>query len=151
MINVLVNNSINATYMLSAIKGHHEKSKPNLSSWLDLTHLILISLVILGCLSIFLYRLGFSPSKICLRCLSRKLIAHHQQQQQQQQEQKNPHETIYQQLTQQLERLQKEVDEMKKRDLVMKQSMYRAKRHNYPSMRSITSDIVHNNNGCISE
>ena len=79
MINVLVNNSINATYMLSAIKDHHEKSKSNLSSWRDLTHLLLISLVILECLSIFLYRLGFSPSKVCLQCLSRKLITHQQQ------------------------------------------------------------------------
>ena len=59
--------------------------------------------------------------------------------------------TIYQQLTQQLERLQQEFGEMKKRALAMGQSAYCAKKYNYPSVRSIISDMVHYNNGYMSE
>ncbi len=36
MINYLINNSINATFIAEAIRDHHSRTGPTLTSWRDL-------------------------------------------------------------------------------------------------------------------
>ncbi len=61
MINYLINNSINATFVVHAINNHHSETGPILTSWRDLIDLFFISFLIAYFTYFLLCRTGFSP------------------------------------------------------------------------------------------
>ncbi|CAF1440475.1 unnamed protein product [Adineta ricciae] len=83
MINYLINNSINATFVADAISTYHSKTGPILTSWRDLVDLVFVCLLI-GFLMYFLIcRAGFAPCDKVLQCLFKPVVQRVQQQQQQ--------------------------------------------------------------------
>jgi hypothetical protein len=60
MINYLINNSINATFVAEAICDHHSRTGPTLTSWRDLVDLFFLSLVLLILIYFLLGRAGFT-------------------------------------------------------------------------------------------
>jgi len=60
MIEYLINNSINATFVSEAINHYHNSTAPTLTSWRDLVDLLFIALVLLALLYFLIFRAGFS-------------------------------------------------------------------------------------------
>ena len=84
LINYLINNSTNATFVADAISTYHSKTGPILTSWRDLVDLVFVCLLI-GFLMYFLIcRAGFAPCDKVLQCLFKPVVQRVQQQQQQQ-------------------------------------------------------------------
>ncbi|CAF1440438.1 unnamed protein product [Adineta ricciae] len=79
MINYLINNSINATFVDDAISTYHSKTGPILTSWRDLVDLVFVCLLI-GFLMYFLIcRAGFAPCDKVLQCLFKPVVQRVQQ------------------------------------------------------------------------
>ncbi|UJR19918.1 hypothetical protein I4U23_023050 [Adineta vaga] len=82
IINYLINNSISATFVADAIKSHHTKTGPVLSSWRDIIDLFTITLVC----GLFVYycicRIGFGLCDKFVSCFSQPIINRVQRQQQ---------------------------------------------------------------------
>ena len=85
MINYLVNNSINATYVSDAISTYHSKTGPIFTSWRDLVDLFFITLFLGFIIYYIMCRAGFAPCDKLLQCLFKPVVQRVQQQQQQQQ------------------------------------------------------------------
>ncbi|CAF4766413.1 unnamed protein product [Rotaria sp. Silwood2] len=106
MINYLINNSINATFVSDAISTHYSGSGPILTSWRDLIDLICIILFIGFIVYFLLSRAGFNPCNTCCsffwKCLFPNM--HEQKNQQQQfQQQVQEQQVVLQQLQTQLQ------------------------------------------------
>ena len=74
MINYLVNNSINATFVAEAISSHHSKTGPILTSWRDLVDLFFLCLVIGFLLYLAVCRTGCAPCDKVLECLFKPIV-----------------------------------------------------------------------------
>jgi len=85
MINYLINNSINASFVSDAILDHHSKTGPIFSSWRDIfnvfTILLLFGFVIYYCIC----RTGFKPCDKIIAFFCQPIITRTTQQQQQDQ------------------------------------------------------------------
>ncbi|CAF1545288.1 unnamed protein product, partial [Rotaria sordida] len=136
MINYLINNSINATYVAGAISDHHTKSFPILTSWRDIIDLFLIIVFIGFIIHCLLVRAGLSPCKgcfsLCSKCLFPNMSEQHQQ-----------HQQLQQQLQQQQELLQQLQGRLRQREqgqsqqgIIRNQSIRRNQQH-IPTVASI--------------
>jgi hypothetical protein len=85
MINYLINNSINATFVADAIETYHSKTGPIFTSWRDLVDLFFIILFLGFFIYFIICRGGFVPCDRLLQCLFKPIIQRLQKQQQQQQ------------------------------------------------------------------
>ncbi|CAF1444054.1 unnamed protein product [Rotaria sordida] len=74
LINYLHNNSVNATFVADAIRNHHSKTGPILTSWRDLIHLFFMSIFIGYLIHLWMYHVGFRPCNRCLSFLSKFLF-----------------------------------------------------------------------------
>lgn len=74
MINYLVNNSINATYVTEAIRDHHSSAGPILSSWRDLIDLFTLSFFIFCFIYYCICRTGISPCDKMIAVCCRPII-----------------------------------------------------------------------------
>ncbi|CAF4601122.1 unnamed protein product, partial [Rotaria magnacalcarata] len=81
MINYLINNSMNATYVTNAISSHHSNTGPILTSWRDLIDVFVITL----CMGFFIYLLmchaACSPRDRCLSFIFKRTITRLKEQQ----------------------------------------------------------------------
>lgn len=85
MINYLINNSINATYVADAISNHHSKTGPIFSSWRDIIDICTV-LLLLGFIIYYgIFRTGFGPCDKLISCFCRPVIERAQNQLPQQQ------------------------------------------------------------------
>ncbi|CAF3876490.1 unnamed protein product [Rotaria sordida] len=150
MINYLINNSINATYVAGAISDHHTKSFPILTSWRDIIDLFLIIVFIGFIIHCLLVRAGLSPCKgcfsLCSKCLFPNMSEQHQQ-----------HQQLQQQLQQQQELLQQLQGRLRQREqgqsqqgIIRNQSIRRNQQH-IPTVASIQGDITPFQNGYLSD
>ncbi|UJR29609.1 hypothetical protein I4U23_017157 [Adineta vaga] len=85
MINYLINNSINATFVADAINDHHTKTGPILSSWRDIVAIFTITSFIGIFVYFCVFRSGFNLCDWLISCFCQRIINRAQQQQQQQQ------------------------------------------------------------------
>lgn len=140
MINYLLNTSINATFLKDSITDHHEGTGPSLRSWRDLIDIICV-LFILLCLSyLIIFRCGLSPCNNCLILLSRHCIPRVQQKKLNQQE-------LQEQIKKQIELHQ---SQQKQQTMTKKHSLPR-KKVMYPSTPSVVSDVLHANQGYVTD
>ncbi|CAF1306788.1 unnamed protein product [Rotaria sordida] len=150
MINYLVNNSINATFVSDAISTHHTQKGPILSSWRDLVDLVFITILIGFIIYFLLCRTRFCPCTTCLSCFSKCLIPNmdeQQKQQQQLQQQLQQQQLLLKQLQ---EQLRQQEQGQRQQEITKSQSIHRKKQH-FPSMPCISDDISHFQNGYFSD
>ena len=88
MINYLINNSINATFVADAISNHHSKTGPILSSWRDLIDICTVTLFIGFFVYYCICRTGFTPCDNIISFFCKPVFSRTQSQKQQQQEQR---------------------------------------------------------------
>jgi hypothetical protein len=82
MIEYLINNTMNTTYVTQAITNHHSRTGPILSSWRDLVDLLFLGLVVIILLYVLLCRVGFATVDNALSFLFRPVATRIVQQQQ---------------------------------------------------------------------
>ncbi len=82
MINYLINNSINATYVGDAISSHHSKTGPILSSWRDIIDICTVTFLLGYIIYYGIFRTGFGPCDKLISCCCRPVIARAQNEQQ---------------------------------------------------------------------
>lgn len=75
MINYLINNSINATYVNNAIDDHHSKTGPIFTSWRDLVDLLMLSCFLFGFIYYCICRTGISPCDKTISFCCRPIMA----------------------------------------------------------------------------
>lgn len=142
MINVLTNSSINTTIMFNAIRDHHVFTMPNLYSWRDLSHLLVLTILLITILYFLFCQSQIKPcQKLLLLCLRKNSIMHS--------EQEHKLQECVQQQQQQLNRLEQQFEDFKK--LLVNRKSNRRTRAIYPSMPSVNSDITQYNQGYMSE
>jgi hypothetical protein len=81
MINYLINNSINASFVSDAILDHHSKTGPIFSSWRDLTDVFTISLLFGFVIYYCICRTGFRPCDKIIAFFCQPIITRTTQQQ----------------------------------------------------------------------
>lgn len=140
MINLLVNNSINATFVTDAIRDHHTGTPPVLTSWRDLFHIFFATVFIVYVIYYLIFRAGFAPCNRCLSFISKRCIPRTDQEKQMRQQ-------IQEQIQKQLEQFQQQFQKLEQ----MKAGVHRSKKANYPSIPSITDDIAQYNKGYMSD
>jgi hypothetical protein len=79
IINYLINNSVNTTFVQEAITSYYTSKMPNLSSWRDLSHILILTIFIGVSLYFLISRCTIEPIYRCLLCLSKRLVPHIQQ------------------------------------------------------------------------
>ncbi|CAF4293027.1 unnamed protein product, partial [Rotaria sordida] len=89
LINYLHNNSVNPTFVADAIRNHHSKTDPILTSWRDLIDLFFMSIFIGYLIHLWMYHVGFRPCNRCLSFLSKFLFVRFHKRQEFEQQQ-NP-------------------------------------------------------------
>ncbi|CAF4518588.1 unnamed protein product [Rotaria sp. Silwood1] len=127
MINYLINNSINATYVSGAISDHHSKSFPILTT-----------------------RAGLSPCKTCFSYFSKCVfpnIDEQLQQQQQLQQQLQQQQTLLQQLQGQL----RHQDQEQTQQEINKNYSIRRKQQHVPTIATLHNDIAPFQSGYMSD
>lgn len=80
MINYLINNSINATFVADAISSHHSKTGPILSSWRDIIDICTVFLLLGFIIYYGIFRTGFGPCDKLISCFCRPVIERAQNQ-----------------------------------------------------------------------
>lgn len=134
MINVLVNSSLNATFVLGAIKEHHENIVPNMSSWRDVTQLILVAIVLIAFCYLLLCRSSTNCCQQYVKYFFKSSIPNYNNNKE------------YENLKLQIDRLEKQFEEFQKRDHSNKKTAINEKPNLYPSTISLNSDVAHFHN-----
>ncbi|CAF1255999.1 unnamed protein product [Rotaria sp. Silwood1] len=150
MINYLINNSINATYVSGAISDHHSKSFPILTSWRDIIDVIFIIIFIGFIMHFLLARAGLSPCKTCFSYFSKCVfpnIDEQLQQQQQLQQQLQQQQTLLQQLQGQL----RHQDQEQTQQEINKNYSIRRKQQHVPTIATLHNDIAPFQSGYMSD
>ncbi|CAF3329348.1 unnamed protein product [Rotaria socialis] len=135
MINYLINNTVNATFVTDAIGDHHSNTRPQFTSWRDIVDLICITIFIGYILYFLICRTGLGPCNHCLSFLSKHMVPRVQQQKQQEQQLQ--------------EQIKKELQEQFKNTEQIKMHSFRQKKGIYPSTPSVVSDVFPTNKGYI--
>jgi len=81
MINYLINNTVNATYVANAITDHHSGTGPFITSWRDILHLLFATIMLAVIIYFLVCRMGCGPCDAILSLILKPYNARQEEKQ----------------------------------------------------------------------